>query len=144
MKRGIQSQNKHFINVSVESACPLDWLSQYYKEFKGKLIEIDDTLLSFIISHSDECQVERVDDSFRIVKARWNPGKTAEGVAFPSTYIRVEIFGKYNKGDGLNRNFITEIDAEDIPDFGFKADPKDSQIVFLKANIQRESSDEKV
>ena len=135
MRERIKRQDENFIDVVVNDACPLNWLAEYYDKYKGKVIEIDDTFWDFIKDNSDKSRLSRIKEGM-ILDAKWRAGVGSDGKPFPSTDVKVE---KYWTGSERSRNFITRVKADDIPEFGFVAEPGNSQIVYLKAAIQKKS-----
>ena len=141
MKEGIISKSKYMICAEVDSPCPIDWLSEYYEKYQGKVIEIDDTLLSFILTNADFVRKVKTSDRQSNVYALWHAGVGSTGESYPETRVKIEIHGNYNVGDNSNRNFITRIAAEDVKNFGFSRtveNASEEEIVFLKAKIQKD------
>ena len=144
MKENIITQNEHTIDVVVQSACPIDWLAEYYQNHKGKLIEVDDTFVDFIKNHAEKVRiVEKKKENFARIHANFKAGVTADGTPFPATKLTTVIHGNTWIGNNRNRNFITRVDADDIPGFGFNASLNTSQIVHLRAEVQKDFEQDK-
>jgi len=144
MNENIINQNEHTIDVVVQSACPIDWLAEYYQNHKGKLIEIDDTFVDFIKNHADKVRiVEKKKENFARIHANFKAGVASDGTPFPATKLTTVVHGNAWIGDNQNRNFITRIDTDDIPGFGFKAKLDTSQIVHLRAETPKDFTQDK-
>ena len=107
--------------------CSLDWLAENYAKHKGKLIEISETRRDFLMGDADTCETEETNNSI-IARLNWKGG---EGV--PPTQAVLFINGC--------RTFITDVKAEDIKDFGFRAGLKNDKIVFLHDKLKKPKPD---
>ena len=121
MKKNIVSVDEFYLKAQVEkNVCPLNWLAEYYKEFPGKLVMIDDGLLSFLLndSHCDKVEVSKHDGYQQKASIIWNATKN-----YPETRTVISSYGKdkitkrgrkYVVNSEKNYFVIEELHAEDI------------------------------
>lgn len=97
-------------------------------------------MLYFILTNADTVRKIRKSDREYCVYALWNAGVGETGNPFPETRVKIEVHGNFNLGDNSNRNFITRVVADDIPNFGFNKNTSNitkGDIVFLQAKNQK-------
>lgn len=125
----VEKETPNSLDIIVDEDCAVNWIAKHYSHFNGKLVEIDGVFLNHLKAHADNFNIKKRKDGTIIVNTFAEAG-FEDGMAYPSTKVKVE---SYDVGCGKRRNFVTEIDAEDIPNFGFVAKPNDSQILYLKS-----------
>jgi hypothetical protein len=133
----IEKEDRNSLDIIVEEDCAVNWLAEHYQEFKGKLVEIDGVFLDHLKEHADEFNIERHKNGTIIVNTYAKAG-FEDGIVYPSTKVKIE---SYNLGGSKRRNFITKIDADDIQNFGFVAEPNNGQILYLKSTTEIANSE---
>ena len=126
MKYKVLSRSLYTFHSEVATGqCPLNWIAEFYKEHLGKLVEIDDVLLSYVLVHADNVRQKREGNS-TVYELEWLANEN-----HGHTKVLLDSHGSGWIGDNTNRNFITSIEAEDLPSYYLNTENR--QIVFLSA-----------
>ncbi len=142
MKKNVCSINENYIKAKVESGvCPLNWLAEFYKDYNGKLVALDNKLLSFLLnnSHCDSIRETEHDGYKQTFTIIWNATDN-----YPETKIVISSYGRdviekeneYIVDSVENYYIIEELYADDIIVKGEKYAKNaidDGQILFLVA-----------
>ena len=121
MEKNIYSVSDYYIKAKLEAGvCPLNWLAEFYREYDGKLVCLDNRLMSYLLnnSHHDEVKEIPYDGFKQTFTIIWNA--TEE---YPETRVVISVYGRepIEKGkDGYivdnvaNYYIIEELKADDI------------------------------
>ena len=140
MKENVYNISENYIKAKVESGvCPLNWLAEFYQNNKGKLVVLDNNLMSFLLndSHCDSIKEQKYDGYKQTFTLIWNA--TEE---FPETKVVISSYGRseiekedeYIVDSAENYYIIEELYADDILIKGQKYAENaidDAQMVFL-------------
>ena len=121
MDKNIKHVNSFYLTAGVETqSCPLDWLAEYYREYPGKLVMIDNKLMAFLLNNSqyDNLAISEFDGFKQSFQLSWDktdefPETAVTVVSYGSTPIRNEN-GNYIVESNMNYYVIEELKAEDI------------------------------
>ena len=150
MDKNIISVDEFSLKSNLEKGiCPLNWLSEYYREYPGKLVMLDKNLLSFLLNKSNCDRIEATEhDGFKqSFTITWNA--TEE---YPETKVVVVSYGRdnieinedYSVESDSNYYVIEELYAEDILINGeqyAKNLKSDRQIIFLVSKDLKEEKE---
>lgn len=143
MKENVYNINENYIKAKVESGvCPLNWLAEFYQKYEGKLVVLDNNLMSFLLneSHCDSIKEQKYDGYKQTFTLVWSA--TEE---YPETKVVISSYGrseiekedKYIVDSVENYYIIEELYADDILVNGHKYAENaidDAQMVFLVAD----------
>lgn len=104
MNKNILNVDPFYLTAGVEKCvCPLNWLAEYYNEYPGKLVMIDNNLLSFLLNEfsKDEILVDDFDGFKQTFTIKWNATKE-----YPETVIVVSSYGKDEIGYSSNKIIV--------------------------------------
>ncbi len=121
MNKNIISIDAYDITAKLDAGvCPLNWLAEYYHEFSGKLVMLDNNLLSYLLNQSgcDEISATKFDGFKQSFTITWKATEEyPETVVLISSYGRDEISrvnDEYVVDSKRNYNVIEELKADDI------------------------------
>ena len=121
MEKNIYSVSDYYIKAKVpQKTCPLDWLVAFYREYDGKLVCLDNKLMSYILNDCkyDEVHETPYDGFKQTFTVIWKATDT-----WPETRVVISVYGRepIEKGeDGYivdnvaNYYIIEELKADDI------------------------------
>ena len=121
MEKNVISVDENYLVAGVnEGVCPLDWLAQFYKDYPGKLVMLDEKLMSYLLnmSSSDFIKMSEHDGYKQTFDIVW---KATEN--YPETEVVIGSYGKdeiTKQADGEylvyrgNYFVIEKLKAEDI------------------------------
>ena len=143
MEKNIVSVSSNYLKAKVESGvCPLDWLAEFYKDYDGKLVVLDNNLMSFLLnnSHCDSINESEHDGYIQTFSLVWNATEK-----FPETRVVISSYGRskiekeeeYIVDSVSNYYIIEELYADDILVNGQKYAENaidDAQMIMLVAD----------
>jgi len=136
-----------FDNHKTGSNCPFSYLPTdkdgkiVYDEIRGKLIEISDEKLDYIASNQDGLVTTRTDEhGATIYEADWQETTDEHGTTFPPIKFTIHSYEirDTKTGQTFKRNFITDVQATDIPDFSIEPKKGNEEIVYLEKRFLRQ------